>query len=406
MMRSMFAGVTGLRNHQMRLDVIGNNIANVNTVGFKASRVNFQEVFNQTIRGASSPQSGVGGTNPQQVGLGMSVASIDTLQSQGNLQTTGKMTDMAVQGNGFFVLTSAGSQVFTRAGNFDLDSAGYLVDPASGLKVQGWTANAGVFPVKDGSNCTDIQIPVGTTVGAKATAGIGYANNLDSRVAAASNFVTSIDVFDSLGKPQSLTVTFTKAAAANQWTWTASGPAGIAGNTGNVTFNNDGSFNASTGGPITFTPTGAAAMSVIPDFSKVTQYASSSTVSALSRDGYPSGSLQSFTVDSTGTVTGVYSNGLTQKIAQVALATFANPGGLIKRGENLYEESNNSGIKQVGEAGTNGRGSIAAGSLEMSNVDLSQEFTSMIVTQRGFQANSRIITTSDEMLQELVNLKR
>jgi flagellar hook protein FlgE len=406
MMRSMFAGVTGLRNHQIRLDVIGNNIANVNTVGFKASRVNFQEVFSQTFRGASSPQNERGGTNPQQVGLGMSVSSIDNLQTQGNLQTTGKMTDLAIQGNGFFMLGAGGYQAFTRAGAFDLDADGFLVDPASGLKVQGWLSTNGTFPVKDVNNCSSIQIPVGTIITAKASTKINYAYNLDCRSASGAQFVTSVDVFDSQGKAHSLTLTFTKGATANTWNWEASGPTGLAGNTGGLTFDDKGVMATSTGGPMVFTPAGAQQVSVTPDFKKVTQFSASSTVSATSRDGYPMGSLESFTVDSTGTVTGVYSNGLTQKIAQVATATFANPGGMVKRGENLYEQSNNSGIKHVGEASTSGRGAIAPGALEMSNVDLSQEFTNMIITQRGFQANSRIITTSDEMLQELVNLKR
>ncbi len=481
MMRSLFAGVSGLRNHQIRLDVIGNNIANVNTVGFKAGRLNFQEVFNQTIRGAASPQGGRGGTNPQQIGLGMSVASIDTVQTQGNLQISGKMTDLAVQGAGFFMLGEAAAgqkpepRYYTRDGSFDLDSEGYLIQPANGLKVLGWMADdQGALPVKDKDNLGFLQVAVGRSKSPTATTTLRYSHNLEATATPGSSFVTSVDVYDSLGNIHSVTmnfqkgrqntftgdgstvtftlsplpvlngtevvtvngvtktrgvdyninyatgqVTFTTAPAAgdsivigymdgqNRWYWTASWK-GTAVGSGDLDFSNSGAFVGQTGGPITFTPTNpdAATLSITPDFSKLTSYASASTASATYRDGYPMGALETFTIDSTGTITGVYSNGLTQVIGQVALASFSNPGGLIKAGENLYTESNNSGIKQVGEAATGGRGRISPGTLEMANVDLSQEFTSMIVTQRGFQANSRVITTSDEMLQELVNLKR
>jgi len=408
MMRSMYAGVSGLRNHQIRMDVIGNNIANVNTVGFKAGRVNFQEIFNQTIRGASSPLGQRGGTNPQQVGLGMGLSSIDTLQTQGNLQTTGKMTDLAIQGNGFFVLNADGNLAYTRDGAFDLDANGYLINPSNGMKVQGWLADAtGAFPAKNPNTIKDIQIPVGQSIAASASTKVAFAKNLDSGLSTAApnnTYVTSIDVFDSLGARRSVTMTFTHTGA-DTWTWAASGDGA---GTGTLTFNSSGQLTA--GGTGTVSVNGSAGstspFNVALDFSGLTQYAAQSTVAATSRDGYPMGSLMTFTIDSTGTVTGVYSNGLTQKVAQVAVATFANPGGLLKLGENLFQESNNSGIRDIGETGTGGRGTIAPGTLEMANVDLSLEFTNMISTQRGFQANSRIITTSDEMLQELVNLKR
>lgn len=434
MMRSMFAGVSGLRNHQIRMDVIGNNIANVNTMGFKASRVSFQEVFNQTIRGASAPYGQRGGTNPQQVGLGMTVASIDTFQTQGNLQLTGKMTDLAIQGNGFFIMNQDGKRVYTRSGNFDLDSDGYLIDPGSGMRVQGWTADsAGVLPVRDENHLSDIRVPVGQPIAAMATSQVAYSGNLDGSAPIydaanpdpRSTWATSVDVYDGKGQSHPISITFRKAAA-NQWSFiiapsesaltvggaglTPTTPPDPAGVTGTITFNPDGSFSATAPSPIALhfdtTTLGNGTFDTTLDLSKVTQYASKPTASATSRNGYPMGALETFTIDASGTITGVYSNGLTQTIGQVGLANFSNPAGLLKMGANVYSESNNSGLKQIGEPGTAGRGVIAPGSLEMSNVDLSQEFTNMIITQRGFQANSRIITTSDEMLQELVNLKR
>lgn len=435
MMRSMFAGVSGLRNHQIRMDVIGNNIANVNTMGFKSSRVSFQEVFNQTIRGASAPSGQRGGTNPQQVGLGMTVASIDTFQTQGNLQLTGKETDLAVQGNGFFIMNDNGQRVYTRSGNFDLDADGYLIDPGSGLRVQGWLADAsGVLPVTDENHLSDIRIPVGQPIAAQATTTVSYSGNLNAAAPVynagapdpASSWATSVDVYDGKGQAHSLSVSFVKTGS-NQWDYTVTSPEGfpvtvtpsgaytpapvpaLAGNQGRIHFNTDGSYdpaNPTITLGVDVSSIGTSAISTSLDLAATTQYASKATASATGRNGYTMGSLETFTVDSSGTITGVYSNGLTQTVGQVGLANFSNPAGLLKKGANVYTESNNSGLRQIGEAGTAGRGVIAPGSLEMSNVDLSQQFTDMIITQRGFQANSRIITTSDEMLQELVNLKR
>lgn len=403
MMRSMFAGVSGLRNHQIRLDVIGNNIANVNTVAYKMGRVNFQDIFSQTIRGASSPGDLVGGTNPQQVGLGMTVASIDILHMQGNLQLTGKMTDLGIQGNGFFVVSGSGGNYYTRAGNFEQDASGYLVNP-QGLRLQGWAATAGVFPNRDEANLTDIRIPVGQSIPARASTEVQYAHNLDSDSAVGTTREAPVAVYDSQGSTHDVSITFTKTAV-NTWTWEAIAGGAAVGN-GTLTFGADGLLSAGGTGAIAFAPPGVAPIAVAVDFTRVTQFAADSSVSAISRDGYPMGTLEGFTIDSNGVVTGVYSNGLSQSLAQVALSVFANPGGMMKMGDNLYEESNNSGIRQIGTAKTGGRGTVAPGNLEMSNVDLAREFTDMITTQRGFQANSRIITTSDEMLQELVNLKR
>lgn len=403
----MFSGVSGLRNHQVRMDVIGNNIANVNTVGFKAGRVTFQEVFSQVIRGTSPPDDELGGTNPQQIGLGMAVSSIDTLFTQGNLQMTDKMTDLAIQGNGFFVLEDGGQFAYTRAGAFDIDGAGYLIDPGSGRRVLGWAADAGILPMRDVSNLGPVRISPGQSVPAKPTSALTYGGNLNAGAAIGDKHVTSIDIFDSLGAKHTLVMTFEKTAD-NQWSWTAAvGEIVLGGAAGTLTFGPTGELTVSTGGPITFDPgNGADSLSIAPDLANVNQYVSNSTCSAVSRDGYGVGVLVSFTTDPAGTITGVFSNGVTLALAQVAVASFANPAGLINQGGSLYRESNNSGVRQLGQAGTGNRGQIASGALEMSNVDLSQEFTNMIVTQRGFQANSRIISTSDEMLQELVNLKR
>lgn len=414
MMRSMFAGVSGLRTHQVRMDVIGNNISNVNTIGFKAGRVNFQELFAQTLRGASRPLGNLGGTNPQQVGLGTTVGVIDTIFTQGNAQATGKMTDLAIQGNGFFILSDGSARLYTRAGTFDVDADGNLVDP-TGKKVLGWMATAGVLPAANPTTLQPLVIKVGSPILAQATTSITYKGNFDASAAAGTTRTTSADFFDSLGRSHTLTITFTKAAAANTWTYAITeADADLAltpgTDTGTLKFTATGLFDAggSTVPALAYTiPSGAANNGTINiDFSALTQLAGQTTANRDVVNGYPMGFLNSFTIDSTGIITGSYSNNVPLTIGRIALANFNNPGGLIRQGEGTFAESNNSGLPDVGEAGTGGRGTIAPSNVEMSNVDLAGEFTNMIITQRGFQANTRVITASDQMLQDLVNLIR
>jgi flagellar hook protein FlgE len=552
MMRSLFSGVSGLRNHQTRMDVIGNNIANVNTVGFKGSRVQFQDVLSQTITGAASAQGNRGGTNPMQVGLGMGLASIDTIFTDGSFQPTGKGTDLSIQGAGFFILGNGDQQIFTRAGNFDFDTDGNYLVPGTGYKVMGWMADA-TGTINTAGNVAPIKIPVGASMPALASTEITYANNLSADVKTNTSVETARDVFDSLGNSHEVKQTLTKVGpnawigvasvadavtgtvtnttrllrfnptngtlvnvhnatlsttipstnvvfqsldlngavaggvnngsisvrepgggfrsfnitytqtGANAWDYTITDPTGAAltDATGSIvrgggpapapytyTFTNDNATPAPTftytatdgssrtvtfgaagvvngtgtntfacealpltdGGTATnlnFTPNGGAtAMSVELDMSTLTQFGGSSTVQATGQNGYAAGTLDTTSIDPSGIIVGKFTNGQSQNLGQVALATFNNPAGLNKVGENLFAESNNSGVAQIGESGTGGRGKFNPGTLEMANVDLANEFSNMIITQRGFQANSKIITVTDEMLQELANLKR
>lgn len=750
MMRSMFAGVTGLRNHQIRMDAIGNNISNVNTVGYKASRVSFQDTLNQTLRGASAPNGNRGGINALQVGLGMNLASIDVLHTQGNLQNTGKITDCSIQGDGFFILSDGHKEYYTRAGNFNMERDGRLVNPSNGLIVRGWMADINGV-INNNMPITDIRIPLGQTIapiattkiefggnlaantnvdleymtqsvtdasgnhsatitytlkpigfneyeyeavvqGGTITAGNGYkgilrlnengvvisnspggwfevtptngtpvrimgpemgelmgggfkahaTGSLQSSILAgfsgtapftyqdtlldtagntvylqyeitatsipnrfqwrivedpaypgttdiieggmgtfewdstrgiynvsdvttivrstdpsgvditinppsamsgaptftvverapetipagiisinnpawagagdytydiknaagellttlkfnvtepttgeyswtlsvdngsiisggsgifdASNVISGGDpttirldngvtitlgpmmdglpptfedswmvgedagqvkitipepivtmtrVYDSLGNAHLLTTTAVKVDD-NTWTWSTMDKYNNPIGGGKITFSDQGELISYTGGPITFTPPGALPVSIEPDFSNLSQYAGTldSDGMALSdftspyQDGYPMGMLQGFNIDKSGKIVGVFSNGMNQNLGQLAVASFTNPAGLTRVGDTMFEESSNSGQPQIGQAGQGSRGTITPGTVEMSNVDLSQEFTDMIMTERGFQSNSRVITTSDEMLQELVNLKR
>lgn len=690
MMRALFAGVSGMRNHLVRLDVIGNNIANVNTVAFKSSRVTFEEAFAQLVQGASRPPGDLGGINPIQVGLGMNIGSIDQNFTQGNLESTGVITDLAIQGDGFFVASDGTRTFYTRAGNFQLDADGRLVAPTNGFVVQGIVADSN-GKLASGSAIGDVILPFGQKSPAKATTKMSLAGNLDARaaplgtilvtdgqvfaieqttsnggagsdvnglyangaadsvilgmtansttvtvtdgttsktytyvsvdtavgdlafnslkdlmaeinndfstmtavlsnttgaitftaggaaitlsvtssnsalgqalgaangaIAAAgtsttdefshvaigsdllvdlrngagaslglsatddilidgsrggtaatqgtltvaagstyddllkevdqtlnianstgvtsnaqtgaltitgdgglvnaltginirvvgvSNFnaifdsqpgnyisqqvatdvshQTAISVFDSMGNPHALTITFTKdPTQANRWTWAASvaSPATTTGgSSGAVTFDSDGRLETFTydGGASSFQfdpNTGASSpldirleSGTLGDINGLSQFASTSNAVASGQDGIPMGNLEDIQIDSLGVITGFFTNGVSQTLAQIALASFNNPSGLLRRGDNMYEESANSGVGVIGFAGTSNQSTITPGALESSNVDLSQEFTSMITAQRGFQANARVITTADEMLAELVNLKR
>jgi len=389
------------------MDVIGNNIANVNTVGFKGSRVTFQDVFSQTM------SSGSASTTPQQVGLGVGIASTDLNTGAGSFQLTGRELDLAIEGNGMFILKGGdGQRIYTRVGNFDWDSEGFLVNPGTGSRVQGWMADSsGEVASTSAVDLSDIKLIKGDVALPQPSANVTMGGNLDAGTADAGTYQTTFTAYDSLGNPQSIVVTFTKTSA-NAWSWEATGPvdANVSG-TGNLSFNTDGTVSTvPPTGTINMSPPGAESNQAIElDFTKVTQaYAGSAGSSVLVRkvDGYPMGVLESVTVDASGQITGVFSNGSRRVMAQVGMASFTNPAGLQKIGNSAFAESSSSGAPLMGTPNTGGRGRLVPGNLEMSNVDLSAEFTNMIVTQRGFQANTRVITASDEMLQDVVNLRR
>lgn len=556
MMPSLFSAVSGLANHQTMMDVIGDNIANVNTIGFKASRVSFATGFSQLLQGANAPSETSGGKNAIEVGLGMRIASIDRLFKQGNFENTGNRTDLAIQGDGFFVVGDGSSKYFTRAGEFQVDANGALLasagkyhvlgrladkngvltnsstveplklpfgekDPAkattqikyfcnlnanasttrefsasiaftedgipataatqinaldqvsaalddgdiihvTGTNRQGQAVNAAFTygAANDGTTFGDIMnkinsaagynsaSPTGSTVSVDASGKLVMRDNqsgtsqttvsmtfedagqaasamvlptfVNTEVGSTGSHATSIDVHDSRGEKHSVQITFTQdVSQANVWNWDAVVDDGaidaannrLSGNTGRVRFNNDGSLMAFEGGPLTFTPAQAQGMVInlnggtVGTFDGITQFASPSTTIALNQDGHGMGVLQDFTVDSTGKISGSYSNGITRTLGQIAVARFANPSGLQLSGENIYSGTVNSGDPMIGlESGNVNQ--IYSGYLEMSNVDLAKEFTDMIIAQRGFQASSRVITVADSLLNEVTQLKR
>ena len=467
MLRSMYSGVSGLRGFQTSIDVVGNNIANVNTIGFKAGQVVFQDLLSQTIQGAGLPAEG-GGTNPAQVGLGMRLAGTSTSFSQGGLQNTGRATDMSIQGDGFFVVRRGGENFYTRAGSFTLDGNGRLSTP-QGTLVQGWTADAqGV--INSNLDVDDILMPVGTLLDPQITKNVIMGGNLPASAAPGTTVSASITVYDANGAGKSLTFEYEKdpgvtvnndgdytdvgetAPVADLWKVRVKGPMVANGGVQNYltttgvasTGVNDAlnvywniKFTPATGAIATIAPQGAgaaagttleltqamlvqtgifspAAGAVPADTITVdldgpealTQFSGINSLAAQSQDGSATGALQTFTIAQDGTITGVFSNGRTQNIAQIAIANFDNPSGLEKLEGSMYRPTANSGLAGIGLAGIAGRGTLAGGTLEMSNVDLAQEFTNLIVAQRGFQASTRVITASDEVLNDLVNIRR
>ncbi|MBI2421843.1 MAG: flagellar hook protein FlgE [Candidatus Hydrogenedentes bacterium] len=417
---ALFTGVTGLLAHQRRLDVVANNIANVNTIGYRGSRTLFQDLFAQTIAGGSAPLGSFGGTNPQQIGLGVQIGSIDVDYGQGSLVTTGVSSDLAIQGNGFFVLSNDTLQTFSRDGSFTLNANGVLIEPGTGFRVQGYSADENGVINTDTQPIGDIVIPVGGTGIVRATTLTNLIGNLDSGTTTGETVSRTMEVFDSLGTARTITLGFTKTAVANQWTWTASFGNTQVG-TGMVTFMNDGTLDPN---DVLNTPTVTVPSATLqgtdtatPDplvftlnMTQITQLAANSDqgsdVTLRNQDGFPRGILESFNIGANGQVNGVFTNGLTRPIAQVALATFANVGGLSRQGSNAFLETPASGVAQVGVPSTGGRGIVSGGVLESSNVDLGTEFSELIITQRGFQANARTITAADTLLQEAVNLVR
>ncbi|WP_303841945.1 flagellar hook protein FlgE [Selenomonas ruminantium] len=521
MMRSMYSGVSGVKGHQTRMDVVGNNIANVNTTGFKSGRVTFADTLSQTTANASAPTGNIGGTNPKQIGLGVGVSTIDTLFTDGAVQATGKNTDLALSGNGLFVVKSGSETYYTRNGAFEFDESGNYVMPGNGMKVQGWMGTNGVLNTTGA--VTDIVIQTGKAMAAKATEQSVYSYNLKANPPIITEYsftngtttytrdstnnpgyyieastsqpvtvtfsdgtkttytsgvytvgrslpvTTSFNFYDSLGTVHTATVLLEKAAVGTM-TYTDSTGTSLTNQTGTawavslgstakvtesdgstteyklgtntLTFDENGILRTATAfapaDPLAYDSQSAIAkddMSYTPedisadsaatisltatvsapngstkpqditlDYSNVTSYADINTINATA-NGNAAGTLKSISIDSSGVITGVYTNGVRQSEAQVAIAQFSNAAGLTKTGSSLYQTSNNSGTANVKAAADLGC-TITPSALEMSNVDIANEFSDMIITQRGFQSNSKIITVSDEMLETMINMKR
>lgn len=399
MLRSLFSGITGLRQHQNLMDVVSNNISNVNTTGFKASSVTFEDTLSQLVKSAAAPGAGVGGLNPAQIGLGVQLGSITANFGQGSAQNTGKATDLMIQGDGFFVVRNGGDTNYTRAGAFTFDTNGKLVSP-EGMIVQGWVGVNGVVNT-DGATA-DIVLPAGTILPPIASSTVTIAGNISAGTT--SPLTLSQTVYDGQGKAHNLTILITPdgvSAATVDITDTFDGTTGAQGT---ITFTPSGGYDA--GGSTAGTITLADGTTVTFDQTGITNFGGPKSLAVTASTGASAGSLQQFQIAQDGTVIGVFSNGQKLNMAKIALANFNNPMGLEKVGATAFQSTTNSGLPQIGTPMSGGRGQLLGKALEMSNVDLAQEFTNLIIAQRGFQANSRVITTSDQMLQDLVDIKR
>jgi len=434
-LRSLNTGVTGLRAESDALAVNADNIANVNTVGFKSQRAIFADQLGRSI---------LAGTTSANPGSGARVTDVQVMHKQGTLSNTGISTDLALSGDGFFTLSGTvdgvNSNFYSRNGQFQLDREGYLVN-ATGLNAMGYAAAAdGTFD----ASLSAIKVPT-AAIPPKTTENIALVANLDSNAAEpadaagvaipwdaqdpsrTSNFSTSITVYDSLGNGHALDVYFRKTATPNVYDYhvLAQGPElnpAAVGNvdvgTGSLTFNTDGSLATMTGGALTLDFANAtAAQGITLDFGSqtsaggtgldgITQFAGKDNISSQSQDGYTSGDFAGVAVDGDGVVRGLYTNGEKLAIAQLGIAKFTSNEGLGRAGNQLFMQTRDSGEAAMGTAGSGGRAAVSSGTLEMSNVDLAEEFVGLIQHQRAYSANSKVITTADEMLQELMNLKR
>jgi flagellar hook protein FlgE len=428
-LKAMYSGVSGLRAEGEALGVIGDNIANVNTVGFKGQRAIFQDVLGHSI---------LAGTSSSLPGSGVRIGDIQQMFTQGTITNTGISTDVALSGDGFFAVKGTvdgiSGNFYTRAGQFTLDKDGFLVNP-NGLQVQGYAANGdGTFA----ASISSVKAPT-SALPPRQTQAADVVANLDSSAqvptaawdaqdpANTANFSDTLTVYDSLGQAHTMDVYFRKTADGT-WDWHAlvsgdeTNPAAPGTNvevgTGNLTFTTDGALDTITGNTVTVDFLGATGGQAITlnlgssiagggtGMDGITQYASASNVSSHSQDGYAAGDFSGIAIDGQGVVMGLYTNGQKLALSQLSIAKFRSNDGLGRAGQSLWIDTRESGPAAFGVAGSGGRGAASSGAVEMSNVDLAEEFVGLIQHQRSFSANSKTITTADEMLQELIGLKR
>lgn len=414
MFTSFSTALSALNADTTAIDVVGNNLANLNTAGFKASTVSFHDLVTQSLG------AGLGET---QVGFGVGTPITLRQFSQGAIQSTGGPLDAAIQGDGFFVVTTSNGAVeYTRGGNFQVDTSGNLMT-ATGEKVQGWTQNNGVLDTN--APIGNITVPVGSLEPPRATTSASVDLNLNAAATAGpppDTFSTSMQVYDSLGVSHIITFTFTKTSTANQWNYSLSFPnadltAAGTPTTGTLTFDANGNLTS----PATTDPApvlkatgladGAADMNITWNLfdgttPRITQFSQPSATSALEQDGSPAANLVSVGLADGGKILAQYSNGKQVLVGQMAMATIRNPESLISVGDSNYQLSANTATPAIGLPGTGGRGTVLGGSVEASTVDIAKEFTNLIVFQRGYEANARVVTTVDQLSQDTINLKQ
>ncbi len=419
MFQAFSTALSALSAHATAVDVVGNNLANLNTPGYKTSTVSFRDLVTQSVG------TGLGET---QVGFGTGRPFTLREFAQGAIQTSSDPLDAAIQGDGFFILKdNHGATLFTRAGNFQVDVYGYLVTP-SGERVQGWMEGAD-GQVNTNTAIGDIRIPVGTLKTPVATTTFSLDLNLDAAAVAGQpdgTFSTAVEVVDSLGGSHILTITFTKTANAGEWDYEITIPGADVGSanpteqlaTGTITFDSNGQLSspAASSPSVNFNITGLAngAADMTLDWflytpigaPRLTQYRHTSALSAVEQNGIAPAALIRVAVGDGGRILAQYSNGHQRVVGRLALASIRNPDSLIAVGNNNFQTSARTALPAIGLPDSGGRGQVVGGALESSTVDIAREFTNLIVYQRGYQANSRVVVTADELSQETINLKR
>lgn len=400
MNRALYSGLSGTLAHQLRMDVAANNLANVSTVGYKASRISFQETFSQTIRSARPASADLGSVNAVQVGTGVEVGAMSTITTQGTFQYTGQTLDAAINGLGMFVLEGPEGRAYTREGIFGLDGSNRLVMSSTGLRVQGWMATNGTINANNA--VTDLTFPLRQTRAPNVTSTVDLQGNFDASAQIGDAFSCSVTVYDSLGNGHDMVIDYEKTAL-NAWTVTAACEGNTA--TSNVTFDSSGALTA--GGTLNLTgavPGGAANLDIDLDLTAATQFSADSDLTVTDQDGYGPATLLGVSITDGGIITGGYSDGRSSVLGQVALASFASPDGLERQGDNLFAESAASGMAQLAQPGDAGLGEVQGQYVEMSNTDLTSAFMDMLVTQRAYQASTRVISTADGLLEETIRL--
>ena len=405
-----YTALSGMQANTTSISVVGDNLANLNTVGFKSSRASFQDILGQSL---------VGSMGSKRMGQGVSLKSIDQLHTQGGLESTGRVTDLAIAGNGFFMVKDqaggADQTMYTRAGQFLLDQQGFLVTP-SGMRLQGYTATEGVM----GTALGDIELG-GLTSPARGSSEIDVQVHLPAdQDPEADPYTSEGQVYDSLGRSHAVEITYTYDAD-GVWNWTAtSGEPAVEGDSppevgsGTISFDANGAIDGTATGTITLNPGTDASdpQDITINFGAAGEAGASTygqgpfASKGFQSDGRVEGELESINIRDDGSIEGTFSNGTTEAVAQVALAVFDNVQGLQRQGGGLFAASPDSGQPTVGAAGTGPRGNILSNHLETSNVDMTREFVNLITAQRGFQAASRTITTADQLLAEAIQLKR
>ncbi len=415
---SFYSGLSGLDTHASAMRVIGDNISNLHTTGFKNSSVHFEDVLGVSL-------SGVSGGN--QTGAGVKVSSVDANFIQGSLMTTDVATDVAVNGRGFFIVQDPLTEemFYTRAGHFQIDNRGYYVNP-QGYQVQGYLYDSTGTTLIE--SLSDIQINLNSMIPPRVSSEVRMVLNLDASQSslvwdindpsATSHFSTALNIYDSLGQSHQIRVYFTKTDD-QEWGWNAvidgadvqGGTSGTLSQYGSGTITFDSLGRLTTGMPVNFyTGSVTFANGLTPpattiDFTGTSQYGSPSAIQVLTHDGYAAGTVSGVSIDDQGNIVASYTNGTRRKIACLALADFPNLNGLSRKGANLFQATTTSGDPLLNRPGVGGMGTISSSMLEESNVDMAAEFIKMIIIQRGYQANTKVITTTDEMLAQLINIR-